>query len=76
METPTNYIQDILDSTEGQARSIRWYREKIREFGIPSQRRLLNEGEASTTLFRGKMNFFIYDPKYKETLPYLSLIHI
>ena len=70
METPTNYIQDILDSTEGQARSIRWYREKIREFGIPSQRRLLNEGEASTTLFRGKMNFFIYDPKYKETLPY------
>ena len=37
METPTNYIQDILESRGGQERSIEWYRKKIREFGIPSQ---------------------------------------
>jgi len=70
METPTNYIQDILNSRGGQERSIRWYQNKIREFGIPSQKKLLNEGQASTTLYRGKMNFFVYNPKHRETLPY------
>ena len=69
MET-NNYIQNIVESRGDQEKSLRWYQGKIKEFGIPTQKRLLSEGKASTKLYRGKMNFFVYNPKYRETLPY------
>tara|TARA_A100001015_G_C14813830_1_gene641884 strand:- start:119 stop:676 length:558 start_codon:yes stop_codon:yes gene_type:complete len=65
-----NYFNSILEQKGGQERSYNWFQRKIRQFGIPSQKRLVETGDASFDLQVGNMNFFIYDPKHKETLPY------
>lgn len=65
-----NYFDQILSQRGGQERSFRWYQQKIREFGIPTQRRLIETGDANFDPQIGNMNFFVYNPKYKKTLPY------
>ena len=65
-----NYFDQILSQRGGQERSFRWYQQKIREFGIPTQRRLIETGDANFDPQIGNMNFFVYDPKHKKTLPY------
>jgi len=56
-----NFIQSVQDATKDAPKSINWYRDKIREFGKP--RRV---GKPSPF----NLNMFVYDPKYKKTLPY------
>lgn len=65
-----NYFDQILSQAGGQQRSFRWYQQKIREFGVPTQRKLIETGDAGFDLNIGNMNFFVYDPKHKRTLPY------
>lgn len=64
------YFDDILKKTGGKERSVRWFREKVRELGTPTDRKLISEGIVTGRPNLGNMNFFFYDPKYKNELPY------
>ena len=55
-----NYFDQILRQTGGQERSYRWFQQKIREFGVPSQKQLLEKESTSYRLNVGNMNFFVY----------------
>lgn len=64
------YFDDLLEKTGGKERSVRWFRDKIREMGEPPARQLITEGLISPRPQYGRMNFFLYDPKGKKELPY------
>ena len=66
-------IDSILEKTGGKDRSIRWFRDKVRELGQVPSRQLVNEGYVTGRPTFGNMNFFYYDPKNKmneSVLPY------
>lgn len=64
------YFDTILEKTGGKERSVRWFRDKVRELGTPPTRQLVNEGIVRGRPAFGRMNFYFYDPKYKNELPY------
>ena len=64
------YFDEILERSGGNERSVRWFRDQIRELGTPPPKRLISEGKVRAAPLFGKMNFFGYDPKHKATLPY------
>lgn len=66
----SKYIQSVKKAAAGRPRSTQWYREKIKEFGTPSQAQLMREGKVTARPNFGKLNMFVYDPKMKRTLPY------
>tara|TARA_Y100000385_G_scaffold244757_1_gene263039 strand:+ start:581 stop:1135 length:555 start_codon:yes stop_codon:yes gene_type:complete len=66
----SNYFNQILNQRGGQEKSFRWYQQKIREFGVPTRRNLLETDEVRYNPSIGNMNFFVYNPKHKNTLPY------
>jgi hypothetical protein len=66
-------IEGILEKTGGKDRSIRWFRDKVKELGDVPSRQLVREGLINSRPNFGLMNFFMYDPKYKDNrnvLPY------
>tara|TARA_B100000519_G_scaffold148016_1_gene128939 strand:- start:672 stop:1229 length:558 start_codon:yes stop_codon:yes gene_type:complete len=66
----SKYIQSVLDAAKGRPKSTEWYKDKIKEFGTPTSSDLIRDGKKNTTPFFGRLNMFIYDPKFKKTLPY------
>lgn len=69
-----NPFENIRTSAGEQDRSFRWYQQAIRKFanniqsfGEASRTDL---GELTTQLEPGDMYMFIYDPKFKNQLPY------
>ena len=66
----SKFIQAVKDETKGRPRSTQWYRDKIKEFGAPRAQDLLRDGKRSNRPFYGKLNMFLYDPKFKKKLPY------
>ena len=64
------YFDDLLEKTGGKERSVRWFRDKIKELGEPPTRQLVAEGLISQRPSYGQMNFFYYDAKGKNELPY------
>jgi hypothetical protein len=64
------YFDDLLEKTGGKERSVQWFRNKIREMGEPPTRQLVSEGLISQRPSYGQMNFFYYDAKGKNELPY------
>ena len=67
---PSKYMQAVKDELKGRPRSTAWYREKIKELGTPSTLGLIRDGKKDTKPFYGKLKMFMYDPKFKKTLPY------
>ena len=65
----SKYIQSVLDAARGRPKSTEWYRDKIKEFGTPGAMDLIRDGKRNTRPFFGRLNMFIYDPKFKKTLP-------
>jgi len=66
-------IGDILEKSGGKDRSIRWFREQVKQLGAVPSRQLIREGLVTSRPTYGVMNFFMYDPKYKDNvnvLPY------
>jgi len=66
-------IGDIYEKTGGKDRSVRWFRQKVKELGNVPSRQLVREGYVTSRPTFGVMNFFMYDPKYKDNinvLPY------
>ena len=66
----SNYIQSVVDAQRGRPRSTAWYREKIRELGTPKTMDLIRDGKQNRRPFYGRLNMFVYDPKFKKKLPY------
>ena len=66
----SKYIQSVLDATQGRPRSTEWYKDKIKEFGKPGAMDLIRDGKRNNKPFYGRLNMFIYDPKFKKKLPY------
>lgn len=71
-------MNDIFDEIKNQrnysvARSTDWYKRKIKSLGgkdVQAKYALENAGEKLTSSLEvGKMFLFMYDPKYKATLP-------
>ena len=51
------YFDDLLEKTGGKERSVRWFREKIKEMGEPPTRHLVAEGLITQRPQYGRMNF-------------------
>ena len=66
----SKFIQAVKDEAKGRPRSTQWYRDKIKEFGKPTTMDLIRDGKRDNKPFYGKLNMFIYDPKFKKKLPY------
>ena len=66
----SKYIQSVKQAALERPRSTEWYKDKIKELGTPSALDLIRDGKKSTRPFFGRLNMFIYDPKFKKTLPY------
>ena len=66
----SKYMQSVKDAAKGRPKSTQWYRDKINELGTPSSMDLLRDGKRNNKPFYGKLNMFLYDPKFKKTLPY------
>ena len=66
----SKYIQSVLDAAKGRPKSTDWYKDKIKEFGKPGAMDLIRDGKRDSRPFYGRLNMFIYDPKFKKTLPY------
>ena len=54
----------ILDTVTGP-KSYNWYKNEVSKITTPGARALINIGIPS----KGRLNFFFYDPKYKQVLP-------
>jgi len=52
---------------------FQWYRNRIRELGTPTQSELLRDGRLAGRFHVGRLNMFVYDPKYKNKLPYYDV---
>ena len=64
-------LDDIRKAAGDKQKSVTWYRNKIKELGAKvSSRRLINQGPLRRQPSVGKLNFFFYDPKLKNFLPY------
>ena len=70
MAVPSKYIQSVVKAAKGRPKSTEWYRNKIKEFGTPTSLDLIRDGKQAARPFFGRLNMFIYDPKFKRTLPY------
>ena len=66
----SKYIKAVQKAAKGRPKSTQWYREKIKEFGTPKAMDLIRDGKQATRPFFGKMNMFIYAPKFAKKLPY------
>ena len=65
-----NFIQQVQQATKGRPKSTEWYKDKIKEFGTPGAMDLIRDGKRDSRPFYGRLNMFIYDPKFKNRLPY------
>ena len=69
----TDAIDKVIEQAGGRDLSIRWFRKQVKELGNINPREQLREGKLKTRPVFGKMNFFMYSPKYKDNrnvLPY------
>jgi hypothetical protein len=67
---PSKYMQAVKDAAKDRPKSTAWYRDKIKEFGTPGPLDLIRDGKRNNKPFYGKLNMFMYSPKFKKTLPY------
>ena len=66
----SKYIQSVQKAAKGRPKSTAWYKDKIKEFGTPGAMDLIRDGKRAAKPFYGRLNMFIYDPKWKKKLPY------
>jgi len=77
-KTLDDYITEITTLAEGKDRSIRWYRDTVRDI-VPRQMsesatsRLIRGGKVMLQPTYGVMNLYGYEPKGKLTLEYYDV---
>ena len=65
-----NFIQQVQQAAKGSPKSTEWYRDKIKEFGTPKTLDLIRDGKQAKSPFGGRLNMFVYAPKFARKLPY------
>ena len=66
-----NIFDPLKDLQGNQLRSTSWYRSAVNLIADRvSQRKLMSQGKVNQRPSAGRMNLFVYDPKYKKTLPF------
>ena len=61
----------LKDLQNNKLRSASWYRNAVYLIADRvSRRKLMSEGKLNMRPSAGRMNMFVYDPKYKKTLPF------
>ena len=61
----------LVDLQNNKLRSASWYRNAVSLIADRvSRRKLMSEGRLNARPSIGRMNMFVYDPKYKQTLPF------
>tara|TARA_Y100000748_G_scaffold294973_1_gene286227 strand:- start:390 stop:947 length:558 start_codon:yes stop_codon:yes gene_type:complete len=66
----SKYIQSVLKAAGNRPQSVKWFRNKIKEFGTPKSADLLRDGKRTSVPTFGILNMFVYSPKLKDKLPY------
>src|SRR5210317_778184 len=64
-------LDPLVDKAGGIRKTSAWYRNAVSSIADRvSARRLMNQGKLIGRPSIGRLNMFVYDPKYKKTLPY------
>jgi len=67
-------FEPLKDLQGNSLRSATWYRNAVSLITDRiSQRKLMSEGRVNARPSVGRMNMFVYDPKYKKTLPFYDV---
>jgi hypothetical protein len=70
-----NIFQQINMNAGDARKSYQWYRDQVRNLGSNlSGIQLIRNEKLSSRIVPGNMYLFMYDPKYKETLPYYDAV--
>ena len=66
-----NIFEPLKDLQGNALRGASWYRNAVSLIvDQVSQRKLLSQGKVNMSPSAGRMNLFVYDPKYKMTFPF------
>lgn len=66
-----NIFEPLKDLQGNQMRGASWYRNAVSLIvDRVSQNKLMRQGKVNARPSAGRMNLFVYDPKYKKTLPF------
>ena len=66
-----NIFEPLKDLQGNALRGASWYRNAVSLIvDQVSQRKLMSQGKVNQSPSAGRMNLFVYDPKYKKTLPF------
>ena len=55
----SKYIQAVKAAAGGKPRSTAWFRNKIKEFGTPTQSQLIRDGKVTARPNFGRLNLFV-----------------
>jgi hypothetical protein len=70
-----NIFQQVNMNAGDARKSYQWYRDQVRNLGSNlSGIQLIRNEKLSSRIVPGNMYLFMYDPKYKETLPYYDAV--
>ena len=64
------YFDKISKQIKTGEEPFRWYRNRIKELGVPNTAELLRSGKLAKRPHEGFLNMYIYAPKLKDKLPY------
>ena len=64
------YFDKISKQIKTGNEPFTWYRNRIKELGIPNTAELLRSGKLAKRPHEGFLNMYIYAPKFKDKLPY------
>ena len=63
-------LDPLKDKQGGVRKSVDWYRRNIADLGNrATAAALMRSGKLNGIPSKGRLNFFFYDPKYKQVLP-------
>jgi len=64
-------LDTLVDKSDGAFKSASWYRKAVGSIADRiTANKLMRQGKLIGRPSVGRLNMFVYDPKYKQTLPY------
>ena len=67
-------LDTLVDKADGASKSASWYRRAVGSIADRiTARKLIRQNKLIGRPSVGRLNLFVYDPKYKQTLPYYDV---
>ncbi len=67
-------LDTLVDKADGAQKSASWYRRAVGSIADRiTARKLINQNKLIGRPSVGRLNLFVYDPKYKQVLPYYDI---